>query len=125
MIDLSNEELIALRDLPKHLPPRPNGKRIHISAIYRWIQRGVRGVRLESVRIGGTTYTSEEALQRFAEQSSAGQEAMPALPQLTSTRRKQIDQAEKEVRQILGLDSVRRRQVKDETCLNPQSKGLP
>jgi hypothetical protein len=35
------------------------------------MSRGVRGVRLEGVKVGGTTYTSVEALQRFAERLSA------------------------------------------------------
>lgn len=65
MIELANETLIALRDAPRHLPHRPNGKRLHISAVYRWIRSGVKGVVLDSIRIGGTTYTSIEALKRF------------------------------------------------------------
>jgi len=40
-----------------------------IDAIYRCIQRGVRGGHLESVTAGGTAYTSLKALQRFAEAS--------------------------------------------------------
>jgi len=68
MIEVTTESLIPLHDVPRLLPSRGNGKRIHISAVYRWIQRGVRGVRLESVKIGGTSYTTAEALQRFADQ---------------------------------------------------------
>jgi len=68
MIDISAEHLVAIRDVPKLVPARGNGKRIHISAVYRWLLRGVRGIRLESVTIGGTTYTSTEAVQRFADQ---------------------------------------------------------
>lgn len=66
MISIKDETLIPLRDAPKHLPRRPNGKYIHISALYRWIKNGIGGVMLESLRVGGTTYTSIEALQRFA-----------------------------------------------------------
>jgi hypothetical protein len=67
MIDIAREQLISLHDVPKVLPPGPSGKRLHISAIYRWAQRGIRGTRLEVVRVGGTTYTSREALQRFVQ----------------------------------------------------------
>lgn len=66
MIDITTEELIPLRGVPKRLPPRPDGGRIHISAVYRWVSRGIHGVVLESVRIGGSTYTSAEALARWA-----------------------------------------------------------
>jgi hypothetical protein len=55
------------------------------------MQRGIKGVRLDAIRIGGTTYTSREALQRFA---------LPAVTphaeadnQLSKTRQKQIDKA--------------------------------
>lgn len=70
MIDLKAETLVALRDVPRLLPRRRNGRSAHLSAIYRWIGRGVSGTVLESIRIGGVTYTSLEALQRFAEQLS-------------------------------------------------------
>lgn len=67
MITLNHEQLIPLRRVPQHLPLRPSGKCIHPSAVYRWVSNGIRGTMLESVRIGGTVYTSAEALQRFAD----------------------------------------------------------
>ena len=102
MIDIGEETLIPLREAPKHLPSRPNGKRIHISACYRWIGRGVRGVRLESIKIGGTTYTSKEALQRFADQSSAQQHVLTSFGSITKSRQKQIEDATREVDAILS-----------------------
>jgi Protein of unknown function (DUF1580) len=77
MIDIEHERLISLRDVPKLLPARINGKRLHISAVYRWVQRGIRGVRLEVVRVGGTTYTSQKALQRFVQPAAAPAPAAP------------------------------------------------
>lgn len=70
MIPIQGETLIPLREVPKHLPARPSAKRVHISACYRWVSTGVRGVVLESLKIGGTTYTSLEAIERFARQLS-------------------------------------------------------
>ena len=102
MIDLSTEKLIRVQDVPRLLPPRHTGKPVHVSAIYRWIQRGVQGVRLEYIKIGGTTYTSEEALQRFADRRSPENHDAAAVPTTTATRRKQIERAEREVRAILG-----------------------
>ena len=78
MISITDEKLIPLSETPRHLPKRPNGKRLHISAIYRWIKQGVRGIRLEALRLGGTTYTSCEALQRFASRLSQGVESVPS-----------------------------------------------
>jgi uncharacterized protein DUF1580 len=66
MIDSATEQLLFLRDVPERIPPRKNGQRIHISCIYRWCGRGVRGVRLETIDLGGAgKATSVEALQRF------------------------------------------------------------
>lgn len=64
MIDFSHEELVHLREVPALLPSHA-GKRIHISTVYRWVNRGVDGVRLETVKVGGLHYTSHEALSAF------------------------------------------------------------
>lgn len=109
MIDLQLEKLIALREAPHHLPRRPNGKRVHISACYRWISRGVRGVRLESVQVGGTRYTSLEALQRFADGlGSPGDSRSASDRPLPRTRQAQIGQASKRLREALGLNGSAR-----------------
>jgi hypothetical protein len=64
-VNLVQEQLISLKEAPKHLPKR-NGKRTHYSTVFRWATKGARGRRLESVFIGGVRYTSIEALNRFA-----------------------------------------------------------
>ena len=107
MIDIIEEKMIAVRDVPRHLPARPNGKRIHVSAVYRWSFRGLRGVVLETIRFGGTLYTSEEALQRFAEALSAARlNAAPPAPVPTRTRQRQVERAEREVAAVLGLPTA-------------------
>lgn len=76
MIRIGDKNLVPLTQVPKLLPVRASGKPVHISAVYRWVQRGVRGTRLETLKVGGTTYTTLEALQRFAEAATqSGQEA--------------------------------------------------
>ena len=42
MIDIATEQLIALADVPKHLPECCGGKRVSLSCVYRWAQRGLR-----------------------------------------------------------------------------------
>lgn len=91
MIEIESETLVPLREVSKLLPSRPNGKRVHISAIYRWVQRGIKGIRLDAIRIGGTTYTSREALQRFA--LPAGAPHFESMTPLSKARQKQIDKA--------------------------------
>ena len=63
-IDIQNEQLLAISDVPDFLPRRRK-KKIHISTVYRWLLKGARGKILESVMIGGIRYTSQEALRRF------------------------------------------------------------
>lgn len=56
----ANERLLSLSEAAKALPHRPS-----VSTIWRWCRRGLRGSRLEYVRLGGRVFTSEEALRRF------------------------------------------------------------
>jgi hypothetical protein len=97
-----HDTLVPLRDVPKLLPPRPNGKRIHISACYRWITRGVRGVTLEVVKIGGSTYTSLEAISRFAAALAPQTNGHSTPAPITSrSRQRRIDQAAYRLRELL------------------------
>ena len=102
MIDIGQEELIAIREVPGELPRRPNGRRLHISAVYRWISRGVRGVILESVRIGGTTYTSKEAMARFAERLNGAAIQPTYTPKPPHSRQVEIERAAKRLDAMLG-----------------------
>src|SRR5262245_55601688 len=65
-IDLQNETVISLTQAAKALPP-VDGKRIHVSTLWRWARKGVRGVRLEHIRLGHRVCTSLQALSRFAQ----------------------------------------------------------
>ena len=58
MIDPLREKLIRLSKAV--IPGAPS-----ICTRWRWCLHGVRGVRLESVRVGGRRYTSAEAVGRF------------------------------------------------------------
>lgn len=91
-IDLTREEPILLTEAAKLLPNRP-----HLSTLWRWFQRGVKGHRLETLVIGGKRYTSREALQRFADRLTAASTdgRTPALS--TRQRERQIEAAEREL----------------------------
>lgn len=105
MIDMAKENLIAFRDVPKRLPRRPNGKTIHISVVYRWASKGIKGVILESLCVGGTQYSSIEALQRFADAITSNRPDSPTpISRMTKTRQAQAQQAERQVRERLGLN---------------------
>lgn len=59
-----NETVIGMSEAARALP-RVNGVRLHPTCVWRWARRGVRGVKLETARIGGRVVTSREALGRF------------------------------------------------------------
>ena len=59
-IDTSSEPLTRLSLAGQFLPSDPCN-----ATLYRWSKRGVSGVRLETLLIGGILYTSEQAIQRF------------------------------------------------------------
>ncbi len=63
-IDITRDKLLDFAAASQLLPP---GSRPSYSTWGRWILRGVRGVRLESVVLGGRRYTSVQALRAFAE----------------------------------------------------------
>lgn len=66
MLGLQSEDLIPLRAAARELPSGRPGKSVHAATVFRWIAKGTRGVRLEACRVGGTWYTSREALRRFS-----------------------------------------------------------
>ena len=65
MIDHEKDCLISLSEAAAALPRRRGGRQVHVTTVYRWAGEGLRGVRLETVQVGGTKCTSREALARF------------------------------------------------------------
>jgi hypothetical protein len=100
VIDITSEHLLRPSNAARELPPGRNGRPINVSTIFRWINPGVRGVRLEVVRIGGSVYTSREALKRFAEAlTSLG--AAPGNDRVgTTARAKRAERADQELRRL-------------------------
>lgn len=74
MIDMSAESLVPLSKAAGWVPPT-RGRRVHPSTLWRWAERGVRGVNLEVVRVGGTVMTSQDALTRFFRALTDGTQA--------------------------------------------------
>ena len=71
-IDIFAEHVITIAEAVRALPRVRPGRKPHRSTLYRWMDSGVGGVRLEFARIGGTRVTSREALQRFVDRRSDG-----------------------------------------------------
>ena len=118
MIDIQNERVFPLADLPDHVPPR-GGKKIAKSTGWRWAKRGVRGVRLSILMCGGVAHTSLEKLQEFFENITAAAEAGCAHPTTTRTREAAIKQADAKCDEM-GLTDIpteRNRRTPDSPAL--------
>lgn len=73
---------------------RITGERPHKSAIYRWADRGLRGVRLRTAFAGGHRRTSETWIREFFDAVTAAAEGEATAPLATSARPPRNDQAE-------------------------------
>lgn len=73
MINISNEELLKLSSAPAYIEEL-SGNRVHTATIFRWRKKGIAGVCLETIDIGGAPFTSKEALSRFFHQSTAAKQ---------------------------------------------------
>lgn len=110
MIDIRDEQLFPLRLVPRHpnIPARRSGRPFHLSTVIRWAKTGVRGVRLEALRVGGTLCTSEQALQRFFERLARpgpSPRTSPALPADATQVERELDRISAS---LLGLHSASR-----------------
>lgn len=103
MIDVTTEEILSLAEATRALP-KIDGKRPHISTLWRWARKGLCGVQLEYVRLGRRICTSREALSRFA-QHLAEADGEPAehraisksRPRTEAQRREAVARAEAEL----------------------------
>ena len=64
MIDINCDTLIRLCEVPSWAETKL-GQRVHRSTVHRWHLRGCRGVKLETLMVGGVRHTSHEALERY------------------------------------------------------------
>lgn len=65
MSSILNENHFGFAGAAKIVPSLKGGKPVAPQTINRWATRGIRGIRLEYVKCGGTAITSKEALERF------------------------------------------------------------
>src|SRR5262249_49635835 len=104
--NLLSEKLLPLtratKLLPELLPERRNGKRPHVSCLYRWTKSGCRGVVLQSVDVGGTRCTSRAAIVRFIEAVTAIRSGVQptSLPRSPSYRQAAAVRADRELERL-------------------------
>ena len=90
MIDLATENVMPLSEAARTLPGRPA-----VSSVWRWCQKGIAGVRLESLVVGGRRCVSTESLQRFAERVTAAKEGKRPPSRTSRQRQRAVAEAEK------------------------------
>ena len=92
MVDISSETILSLAEAARSQPTRPN-----LSTVWRWVQRGVRGVRLETAMIGGRRVTSVQALSRFHAAVTSAADGSPRPTRTSRQRQRDIERAEAEL----------------------------
>lgn len=88
LIDTELETLMTFQDARTSFP---GDRRLSLATLHRWRLHGVRGVRLETVLIGGLRYTSCEAIIRFIAAQNAAD--APATPVITASQRRRQSEA--------------------------------
>lgn len=96
-IDFESETIITLGEACRAIPP--NGA--SDATMARWIQKGVRGVKLETLLIGGRRVTSREAISRFIAAQNA--DDAPAVPVITASQRKRQSEAARAELERMGV----------------------
>ena len=89
-INVENENLITLMQASRLFPP--DGK--SPATMARWIQRGVRGVKLATIVIGGRRLTSQEAVRRFIAAQNVDESPAPTITPAQRTRQAKAAQTE-------------------------------
>ena len=87
-IDVTNEELITFNEARDAFP---GGRRPALATLHRWRLNGIRGVRLETAQIGGSRFTSREAIVRFLKTQNTDSTPTPSIT--PSQRRRQAETA--------------------------------
>ncbi len=97
MIDLQMEQPVTLAKATRLSQLRRDGRSPHVSQVYRWAGKGLKGHILETVVIAGSRCTTSEAVDRWIAALS-GHTPTTSQPVRTPTRRQRDhDKAAKEL----------------------------
>lgn len=107
-IDVFKEEVLSLKQAAQRLPNISNEKKLHVSTIWRWTLGGKRCpdgsiTRLETIKIGGTTCTSVEALQRFFDRLTGNMEVVTPPTLTERQRQKRSEDAARRLKEEFGI----------------------
>lgn len=95
-IDPLSDELLTLPQAAALFPRRRGGSKVSTSTLWRWYTRGSRGVRLEVARVGGSVYTTRDAIRDFITARSApGRAIVPQAPSPSTRSKRAMKQLER------------------------------
>lgn len=117
--DLRDDQPMSLPDAAEFLGTL-TGQKPHVSTVWRWCLKGCKGVRLESICIGGKRFVTATAIEKFVDASTAvrtgqvEQTPAPVAPpsptkgmvshvmRHTDRRRQEIESARRRLDEITG-----------------------
>jgi hypothetical protein len=96
-IDPLSDELLTLPQAAALFPCRRGSSKVSTSTLWRWYTRGSRGVRLEVARVGGSVYTTRDAIRDFitARSVAASNATMPQAPAPSTRSKRAMKQLER------------------------------
>jgi hypothetical protein len=109
MTVFAGDTIVSLREAAKLLPGRP-----HISTLHRWRKIGCRGVKLQTIKVGGRYFVSHKAIQEFLAASS-----VDTAPALQNSRTPPADKASDEIGRHVDqmvFRSRAKRSAKEDRC---------
>lgn len=77
--DLREDQPLSLLDAADFLG-KITGQKPHVSTLWRWCLKGCKGIRLESICIGGKRFVTAAAIERFIDASSETRPGQPSQP---------------------------------------------
>lgn len=96
---------------------RLSGRTPHVATVHRWAMKGVRGVKLETVRMGGLRLVRPEAIERFLASVNRGESETAAGlreildPAVQERRRAELEAARRRLDSRCKVDQSRARQA--------------
>jgi hypothetical protein len=117
MIDLrqfTEERPLSLPDAASYIGRLTGAAKPNVTTVWRWCLKGCKGVKLESICIGGKRYVTVSAIERFIEARSvpgASESTPPAastpraprhVERLPARRREEIEAARRRLDKLTG-----------------------
>jgi hypothetical protein len=112
--NLAEERPISLPEAAARIGKLTGGKKPNLSTIWRWCLKGCKGVKLDSICIGGKRYVTVSAIERFIEARSRAESpavpaavivkphASPHVERHGARRREEIDAARRRLDSLTG-----------------------